>query len=147
MTLLVAVLFFCVLMSMAIEDARTGLVSVVGVTALGVLAIIQHIANGTVGSGIGDVLGGWLAFGSLYWLSYWVYKQPMMGDGDVWLMGVLGGFFGLAGLAYVALWSGILCSGFGLGLLVARGRCALSYRLPFVPFIFMASVGYWLWVA
>ncbi len=146
MSAFVVILFFLVLLMLAIADARTCSVPVLGLVVLGAVVLIQHFVSGSVVVAVTHMAMGWLVFGAVYGLSYCLYRHPVMGGGDVWLFGILGGFFGWSGLVYVAMVSGLLCSALGVIALIVRGRSVLAFQWPFVPFMFVASVVYQLWV-
>lgn len=90
-----------------------------------------------------------LAFGfGLLWLVSWLgslaFKKEALGFGDVKLMGAVGAFFGWQGVLGVLFISAATGSIAGV-LLILAGRRRLQGRIPYGPFIALASV-VWLFV-
>ncbi len=73
-----------------------------------------------------------------------VFKKEAMGFGDVKLLGAVGAFLGPASILFIVLVSSLFGSIVGVSLVLAKRR-ELSGRIPFGPYLALASVIYVLW--
>lgn len=116
---------------------------VLGLAASALMPRIHGAAawhDGLLVSAIGFAFG----FGLLWlvsWLGAKAFKKEALGFGDVKLMGAVGAFFGWQGVLGVLFLSAATGSIAGLAL-IAAGRRGLQGRIPYGPFIALASLAW-----
>lgn len=112
-----------------------------------------------VGAAVG-LLGAWLNpdrpfFPALYgallgagffilvaWLYYWLRKKEGMGGGDIKMMAWIGAVLSWEALIFVILFSCLLGSLLGFGIMLRGNKNILQTPLPFGPFLAISSLLY-----
>jgi leader peptidase (prepilin peptidase)/N-methyltransferase len=82
--------------------------------------------------------------GSLYFVA--VYYEALTGregrgGGDVNLLAMLGGFFGVKSIIFIVLTSSLLGAVVGVAVMLAKGK-DMKYAVPFGPFLSLAALIY-----
>ena len=89
----------------------------VGLSALGLTAAPSFLTS------LSGAAAGWLSFAAVSFVGEKVLKKEALGFGDVWLLGAIGAWVGVAGLLPVVLLASLQGTVIGLALIVAgRGQ-------------------------
>lgn len=143
-------MFFLTFLMLAVYDTRHTLVPLPFVCALALSALFLALSKAFVLESVlplGDALLGALVLGGAFAILRFLTKGHGMGEGDIYIALSIGVAFGLGRgveVITVAFWAGALA---GL-LLIAKSRVQLpegsrvrmKSELPFVPFLFLASL-------
>lgn len=106
-----------------------------------------HFTNSIAKSMIESSIGFFAGVGILWLISILgslAFKKEAMGFGDVKLMGAVGAFFGWKAVLFVLFVSAFLGSIAGIGLVLC-GKRELKGRIPFGPFIALATLIWMFW--
>jgi leader peptidase (prepilin peptidase)/N-methyltransferase len=155
-----------VLIALSFIDLDTWLlphVLTVPLLVTGVALSALHLTEaGSLQGSLGGAATGWLSFAAISFLGEKLLKKEALGFGDVWLLGGIGAWMGLAALLPVVLLASVQGTVIGLALIVT-GRSQPGpapdspapdpdadwipprNAVPFGPFLALGAVE-WLWL-
>jgi leader peptidase (prepilin peptidase)/N-methyltransferase len=140
---LVVFLFICVLIVISFIDLDHQIIPhVLTLTGIPLFAILAILFKGL--PPLDAFFGIMVGAGSLYFVA--VYYEALtgregMGGGDVNLLAMLGGFFGVKSIIFIVLTSSLLGAVVGVAVMLAKGK-DMKYAVPFGPFLSLAALIY-----
>ena len=135
-----SILFICLLISLALIDLKHMILPLEITIGGAVVFLIYSFFNPVISplDAFGSALGGALAFAAIYYLYLKVREIEGLGQGDIWMMLLLGAFLGVDKLVIAVLLASFSGLFVGLFFIIFKKK-DLKLALPFGTFLGLGS--------
>jgi len=82
-----------------------------------------------------SMMSGLVLYFTVYGIGKWVWKEEVLGMGDVYYLATLGLYFSPSQILFVGLFSFVVAGGVVIGWMMLSKRNKVHEKIPFAPFI------------
>lgn len=82
-----------------------------------------------------SMMSGFILYFTVYGIGKWVWKEEVLGMGDVYYLATLGLYFSPSQILFVGLLSFVVAGGVVIGWMMLSKRNKVHEKIPFAPFI------------